>query len=205
MERIRICSLGNIPSSYRESMSYEEQVLWILNKLEREIIPDVNELIDFMNNIDVNFTEINNKINEINGSITQLTNNLDYISERVNQNTEDIVLLGNQVESELLSLENELKDLINQNYNTLKTYIDTQDSILNNKIDNIVIGSINVYDPTTGELSPLQIVLNNLAQATYKDGLTASEFDTLELSASAFDSYQITALEFDSNGKAILV
>ena len=205
MQRVRMCSLGNIPASYRESMSYEEQVLWILNKMEKEIIPELNNVIDFLNNIDVNFDEINNKIDTINNQITTLTNNYDTLNERVNNISEELVLLANQLESDLLSLENELKDLINQNYNTLKSYVDSQDAILNNKIDNIVIGDINVYDPTTGELSPLQIVLNNLAQATYKDGLTASEFDTLELTASGFDAYNITALEFDSQGKSILV
>ena len=38
-----------------------------------------------------------------------------------------------------------------------------------------------------------------------QDGLTANEFDALNLTATSFDAYQITAYEFDSSGKVILV
>ena len=54
-------------------------------------------------------------------------------------------------------------------------------------------------------INDLQIVINNLYQAGNKDGLTASEFDALDLTANEFDAYQITAYEFDSAGKTILV
>ena len=49
------------------------------------------------------------------------------------------------------------------------------------------------------------MVINNLYQLTNKDGLTATEFDALDLTATEFDAYQITAYEFDSAGKTILV
>ena len=47
--------------------------------------------------------------------------------------------------------------------------------------------------------------LNNLYGVSNKDGLTATEFDALELTATGFDAYNITAYEFDSSGKVILV
>ena len=50
-----------------------------------------------------------------------------------------------------------------------------------------------------------QTVINNIYELSNKDGLTASEFDALNLTASGFDAYQITAYEFDSQGKTILV
>ena len=96
-------------------------------------------------------------------------------------------------------------NLINDNFNLLKDYVDYQDNILNEKIDNIQIGLIQIYDPTTGTIEPLQMVINNLYQLTNKDGLTATEFDALDLTATEFDAYQITAYEFDSAGKTILV
>ena len=200
-----LLTIGNIPTSYHLSMTYEEQLLWILNKLEKEIIPDINGLIEFVENLDINFDTIYSQIDNINSEISTLSTNFNNIKEITEQNSRDIINLNNKITEDINNLDTELKGLINENYNTLKSYVDTQDSILNNKIDNIVIGNINVYDPTTGEITPLQIVLNNLAQASYKDGLTANEFDSLELSASGFDAYEITALDFDSNGKAILV
>ena len=90
-------------------------------------------------------------------------------------------------------------------FNILKEYVDYQDSILDDKITNIQIGEISVYNPTNGLLQPLQTVINDLYGASNKDGLTATEFDALELTATSFDAYQITAYEFDSEGKTILV
>lgn len=197
-------TLGQLPTSYRESMSYEEQVLWLCNIIENEITPKVNELINIVDNIDINFDEINEKIDIIQNDIMIIQNEYRTLNSKVNQNTEDIQALDIRITNEINDLDSTLRELINSNYNTLKNYVDYQDNILNEKIDNIQIGAINVYDPTTGLLSPLQIVINNLYQIGNKDGLTASEFDTLELTASGFDAYEITAYEFDSQGRLIL-
>ena len=203
--RLGCLTLGQLPTSYRESMSYEEQVLWLCNIIENEITPKVNELIDIVDNIDINFDEINEKINIIQNDIMIIQNEYQTLNSKVNQNTEDIQALDSRITNEINTLDSTLRALINSNYNTLKDYVDYQDNILNEKIDNIQIGAINVYDPTTGILSPLQVVINNLYQIGNKDGLTAGEFDALELTASGFDAYEITAYEFDSQGKIILV
>lgn len=203
--RLGCLTLGQLPTSYRESMSYEEQVLWLCNIIENEITPKVNELIDIVDNIDINFDEINEKIDIIQNDIITIQNEYQTLNSKVNQNTEDIQALDNRITNEINNLDSTLRELINSNYNTLKDYVDYQDNILNEKIDNIQIGAINVYDPTTGILSPLQVVINNLYQIGNKDGLTAGEFDALELTASGFDAYEITAYEFDSQGKTILV
>lgn len=34
-------SIGEIPTSYRESISYEEQILWLCNFIEKEILPSI--------------------------------------------------------------------------------------------------------------------------------------------------------------------
>lgn len=160
--------------------------------------------------------------NHQNDAITELYNNFTILKEYVEQylvDIEDIKQdiinintslndLDGKIEENKESiniLEENLKELINQNFNTLKTYIDYNDNILDEKITNIQIGEISVYNPTNGLLQPLQVVINNIYESSNKDGLTASEFDNLELTASGFDAYQITASEFDTSGKIILV
>lgn len=32
-------SIGELPTSYRESISYEEQILWLCNFIEKEVLP----------------------------------------------------------------------------------------------------------------------------------------------------------------------
>ena len=65
------CTIGNLPSSYMESMTYEEQLLWFCDYLKNTVIPAVNnnaealaELQNFFANLDVQ-DEINNKLDEM--------------------------------------------------------------------------------------------------------------------------------------------
>lgn len=133
-------------------------------------------------------------IEEVEEAIVIINNRLDELAGQINVNT-----------ARIEEVNGNLTTLINNNFNILKSYIDNQVLALNEKIDNIQIGEIQIYDPTTGLVSPLQTVIDNLYSATNKDGLTATEFDALELTASGFDAYQITAYQFDSQGKTILV
>jgi len=160
-----------------------------------------NELVDAFNSLKAYVDEYLVDVSDIKEAIVEINNRLDSLALEIMANRTAITELDSKIDSQIEIV----KDLINQNFNSLKLYVDSQDNLLNEKIDNIQIGAINVYDPTTGLLSPLQTVINNLAQVSNKDGLTASEFDELELTAQAFDNYQISAYEFDSAGKIILV
>ena len=200
-----LLTIGNIPASYSLSMTYEEQLLWLLNKLEKEIIPDLNQIIDFINNMEYSFDEINEKLSLLQQEFEFINSEYSRINNQVNTNTQNITQLNNKIDSEISNVESRLTNLINSNYNLLKNYVDYQDNILDEKINNIQIGAISIYDPTTGTIEPLQDVINNLYALTNKDGLTASEFDGLELTATNFDAYEITAYEFDAQGKTILI
>ena len=76
------CTIGNLPTSYMISLTYEEQLLWLCNYLEKTVIPAVNtnaeavaelqslyiQLKDYVdnyfNNLDVQ-EEINNKLDQM--------------------------------------------------------------------------------------------------------------------------------------------
>ena len=85
------CTIGNLPTSYMESLTYEEQLIWLCNYLENVVIPAVNnnaeavkELQDlyvvlkdyvdnYFNNLDVQ-QEINNKLDQMaeSGQLTDI-------------------------------------------------------------------------------------------------------------------------------------
>lgn len=205
IENVKVCCVQKvIPLAFDESLSYLEMLCGMLDKLN-QTINEVNRMSEIVDNIDVNFDEINNKISAINIHLENIDGNIIDLYNKTNTNTENINLLNTRITNEINDLDTTLRNLINSSYDTLKDYVDVQDGLLDEKINNIQIGAINVYDPTTGLLQPLQIVINNLYQIGNKDGLTAGEFDALELTASGFDAYDITAYEFDSAGKLILV
>ena len=74
-------------------------------------------------------------------------------------------------------------------YNTLKQYIDDQ------------LIELEVVNPLTGNIQPIQLVLNYMADLLRADSLTAQEYDNAELTASAYDNLELTAYVFDNYGK----
>ena len=73
-----IMSIGELPTSYLDSLSYAEQVTWFCDYLQNQVIPALNnnataleevqnlynELVDYLNNIDVQ-EEIDNKLDQM--------------------------------------------------------------------------------------------------------------------------------------------
>lgn len=88
----RLCiTLGMLPSSYKESLTYEEQLLWMLNYIEKTLIPTINNnaqaveelqglylelksyVDSYFDNLDVQ-KEINNKLDKMaeSGQLTDI-------------------------------------------------------------------------------------------------------------------------------------
>ena len=74
-------------------------------------------------------------------------------------------------------------------YNELKEYIDSQ------------LIELEVVNPLTGNVQPIQLVLNYMADLLRADSLTAQEYDAAELTAAAYDALQLTAYTYDNYGK----
>lgn len=60
-----------------------------------------------------------------------------------------------------------------------------------------------MLSPFTGKMEPMVDVINRLADL-HRKGITAIDFDDLELTATEFDAKMITAYNFDFNGELLL-
>ena len=125
------CTIGNLPTSYMESLTYEEQLIWLCNYLENVVIPAVNnnaeavkELQDlyvvlkdyvdnYFNNLDVQ-EEINNKLDAMaqDGTLTEI------IAQYLNLAG---ILAFNTVAKKLIQVKPELKKWLEMNF---KEYLD---------------------------------------------------------------------------------
>lgn len=183
--------LENFPfiESDFDAITMYQIICKIVEQLE-SMVDDVDKLKNDYSTVVANMEALTEYVNEYLTGLNEVK--ADIVDIKAN-----LILLSKQIEDNTI--------LINEKYNELKDYVDVKDQALNAKIDNIQIGAISVYDPTTGLLTPLQIVINNIYSSSNVDGLTAEEFDNLELTATAFDAYQITAYDFDTQGKLILV
>lgn len=188
-------TIGMLPLSYRESLTYEEQLLWLQKNLN-DAIELLNQLKEDFDNIDLNFDELEHEIALIKEDLLLVKTNIQNLEETKADKTE--------VASQLHSLDLELRELISSEYNILKEYVDNQDADLQYQIDHFNIDNITILDPTTGLYSPIQVVVDNIYDQTRDEAITASEYDALELTATVYDGKEITAFYYDRYGKTLL-
>ena len=130
----RMCvSLGMLPSSYKESLTYEEQLLWFMDYLENTVIPTVNNNADAVEELQSLFTqlqsyvdnyfddldvteEINNKLDQmaLDGTLTLLIKGYvdpiyqsyeNSINETVNNQNEEIDNFTSSINSTISDFE----------------------------------------------------------------------------------------------------
>lgn len=108
------CTIGNLPTSYMISLTYEEQLLWLCQYLEKTVIPAVNtnaeavaelqnlyvQLKNYVDNYfeDLNIQEqINNKLDAMaeSGELAEIINQeiFDELNSQVQTNTQNIETL----------------------------------------------------------------------------------------------------------------
>lgn len=170
----------------KDMMTDVEYLLGILKKL--------NSMIAQLNSNTAFIEEYTGKIEEIEKEITALRNEMTEFETEIN---EEITTRFNAIKLELQSAI--ANTLIQAN-----AYTDAVASNLNNRIDQIAIGQITLFDPTTGTVNDLQTVIDNIYSTTREEALTATEYDALQLTASTYDGYEITAFNYDRYGKTIL-
>lgn len=176
-----------LPLAFDESLSYLEMLCATLEKLN-ETIEQVNKNTEVAEHYQELLQEIEEEVNRLEQEYIEFKESIE-----------------NEIDERFTILQSQLTVYIESQIAVLRYEIQTKYDELNQKIDDIVAGDINIYDPTTGILSPIQVVINNLFDMNRTNAISCSEFDSLELTATTFDSYEITAFNFDVNAKDILV
>ena len=171
----------------RDMMTDVEFLLGILKKLN-EVIKQTNANTEFVN-------EYSGKIEEIEKEVADLKTEMQTFEEEVNAN----------ISEQFDTIKTELQTMIAVALNQANSSTDATAGRLEEEINQIAIGPISLYDPTTGLYSPLQTVIDNLFGQSRTDALTATEYDALDLTATAYDAYQLTAYDYDTNAKSLLV
>ena len=126
------CTIGNIPTSYLVSMSYEEQLLWLCNYLENTLIPAVNDNAEALE-------ELQNLFVELKDYVDHYFDNLD-VQEEINNKLDEMALDGTLeriINEEIFS---ELNDTINE----VKDTTDTIEPIVYDNEKNIKFPTYNL-------------------------------------------------------------
>lgn len=171
----------------KDMMTDVEYLLGILKKLN-QVIKQVNSNTEFIDTY-------SGKIEEIEKEVASLRSEMTEFETEVNS------YIQNRFEQITLELQSMVATALVQ----ANAYTDGVAARIEAEIQEIILGQIIVFDPTTGFASPLQVVIDNLYNASRTDALTATEYDALELTASSYDGYDLTAREYDQSGKTLLV
>lgn len=170
----------------KDMMTDVEYLLGILKKL--------NEMIAQLNSNTAFIEEYSGKIEEIEADIAALKNEMIEFESAIN---EEITTRFNAIK---LDLQSAIATTLLQ----ANAYTDATAANLREEIQAVSLGQITLFDPTTGSLNNLQVVIDNIYNTSREEALTATEYDGLQLSATTYDGYQITAFNYDRYGKTIL-
>lgn len=171
----------------KDMMTDVEFLLGVLKKLN-EVIAQTNSNTEFINNY-------SGKIEELEAEVASLRQEMTQFEQDVQAT----------IATRFAEIKVELQSMVATALTEANAYTDSVANRLESEIQELSIGAISLFDPTTGIYSPLQVVIDNLYNASRENALTASEYDGLELSATAYDAYALSAVEYDQNGKTLLV
>ena len=186
-------------------MNYREILIRLMSMTTPFVYDDEESFLEMLRKFYQYLHELTTATKELSEDVEQVKTDMSNLEDEVNQKIEDINELLAQYDIKIERIRNELYTYVNGEIVNLRNYVDNQDNILTEKIRQVEIGNINLYDPTTGIYSPLQTVIDNIYDMNRGNALTATEYDALDLSATEYDAYQLTARDYDINGKTLLV
>lgn len=176
-----------ISTNYQNNLTYAEFLLGVLKKLN-EMVETVNEHSDFIDNYA-------GQIEEMQRELAQFQQDWEQYKIDTNKSIAD----------QIAAFKAEVYGQLSAQLTQMRSYIDVQDQALHDYIDEVALGQIEVYDPTTGQLEDLQTVINNLFDSGRENALTATEYDGLQLTATYYDGQNISAYDYDMAGKTLLM
>lgn len=182
----------------KDMMTDVEFLLGVLKKLN-EVIVQTNKNSEFID-------EYTGKIEQIEREIAALRVEYEEFTQAIGEEISQFETnINNSIALQFAQIKVELKSMIATALTQANAYTDAVASQLHAEIEQISIGQITLFDPTTGTIQPLQTVIDNLYNTGRDDALTATEYDALDLTATGYDAYQVSAFDYDKYGKNILV
>ena len=186
-------------------MNYREILIRLMSMTTPFVYDSEESFLEMLRKFYKYLHELTTASKEMSDDIIELRTEVNNFEDEINEEIQKINDILVEYDIKIERVKNELKVYVNDEIANLRLYVDSEDELLNERIRQIEIGNINLYDPSTGLYSPIQTVINNLYDLGRSNALSASEYDAIELTATAYDAYALTARDYDLNGKTLLV
>ena len=186
-------------------MNYREILIRLMSMTTPFVYDSEESFLEMLRKFYKYLHELTEASKGMSEDIEDLRSELNTFEDDINEEIQKINDILAEYDIKIERVKDELKVYVNDEIANLRLYVDSEDELLNERIRQIEIGNINLYDPSTGLYSPIQTVINNLYDLGRSNALSATEYDALELSATEYDAYDLTARDYDLNGKTLLV
>jgi len=185
------------------------------------IISEIDTAVDSINNfkgyvdetvsevVDTKLLNVNARLDAISEAVKRIDLNIDEIEVSVTDLYSDMEILRNNFQTETVAIRLEIASI----YEVFAEYKNSIDDLVAGKMLELVryieehvqqIERLYVVNPMTGEYVNIQKVLDMFAEYIGLGyGLTADEYDSLELSALEYDNLRLTALAYSMRGYLI--
>ena len=220
-------NMGWTNFEFPHSSNYDgdlRELLRMYKKLVEEydtIKSEIDTAVDFINNfkgyvgetvnevVDAKLLSVNVKLDAISEAVKRIDLNIDEIEVSVIDLYSDMEILRNNFQTEMVAIRLEIASI----YEVFAEYKNSIDDLVAGKMLELVryieehvqqIERLYVVNPMTGEYVNIQKVLDMFAEYIGLGyGLTADEYDSLELSALEYDNLRLTALAYSMRGYLI--
>lgn len=205
---------------FPHTRTYDSDLGWII-KTVSSIGDEYKELVEYMNahkveylelearvkaledNIDSFEVEINRRFYDLEGQLrSDIDTQMAAVIAEVNDKLSEVDSTLNDLEYKFALFKNDVRSLVIQYYNLGTAYTDFKIEELINSLPELT--TVYVYNPIKGEITTLQIAINDLYDLGRPEALTALEYDSLELTASEYDALEITAINYDLRARALI-
>lgn len=119
------------------------------------------------------------------------------------------LVLKADILNEMEQLKAEVRREINNFYDIMQANNTYMINWVENRIEEFInslpeILTVQVYNPYRGEVTDIQTAINDLYEVASIWGLTAQQYDSLDLTAEEYDNLGLTAREYDTLGYKLL-
>ena len=161
---------------------FEAEVNQKFDELSASLYSDFDELKgEVRNELASTITEINNLFSELKAQMEQ----------QIFEMKQEISRLTYELQIAIGDFRNEMEDYIDKRFDLFVENLPDYEHLI-------------VWNPIRGYQTTVQIAINDLYSMSNFWGLTASEFDSLNLTCEEFESYELTCHEFDNLGYKLL-
>lgn len=207
-----VTTVGNLPTSFVDSMSYYELLAYLCDYVTKTLIPQINLNSEEINELQTEFVALKEEVEQAIEEIPQLRADFEALVIRFDETLEELqaqydafkVEVQDEIDTQMAEVRTSIMLIVDGYFNTLNDKIDDEVARLDEKIETFPIANTIVFNTLRGTQTTLQIYLDDLSGLNRTEAITAKEYDDLELTAKTYDDKEITAHDYDYFGKTIL-